>query len=85
MDKQLKLKEVKRDYAEELAALDQEITLRSYFLLFRMMWSIAISDDTIFDTIKTISLDNKFMRNVDDLHAIFEKGYKKCMDIRQKS
>ena len=50
-----------------------------------MMWSIAISDDTIFDTIKTISLDNKFMRNVDDLHAIFEKGYKKCMDIRQKS
>jgi hypothetical protein len=89
LDRQLKLEKVKKDYSEELAkelaALDNEITLRSYFLLFRMMWSFAISDDAIFDTIKTMSVDNKFMSKVDELHAIFEKGYKKCMDIRQKS
>ena len=85
MGKQLKLKDGKRDYAEDLATLDKEITLRSYFLLFRVMWSFAVSDDTIFDTIKTMSVDNKFMRKVDDLHAIFEKGYKKCMEIREKS
>jgi hypothetical protein len=89
MDRQLKLKEVKRDYAdvsaEELTDLEKEITLRSYFLLFRMMWCFVISDDTIFDTVKTMSVDNKFMRKVDHLHDIFEKGYRKCMDIRQKS
>jgi hypothetical protein len=32
-----------------------------------------------------MSVDNKFMSKVDELHVIFEKGYKKCMDIRQKS
>jgi DNA-binding PadR family transcriptional regulator len=72
--------------SEDLHRLDIEILSRSYFLLFTIICCLAEEEEeTAFNTIRTISLDNKFMRNVDDLYATFKKGYNKCMDIRQKS
>jgi hypothetical protein len=68
----------------DLQRLETEIGLKSYFLLRIILIFEVSTKETDFTTIKTMSLDNKFMKNVDVLRTFLEKGYKKCMDIGKK-
>jgi hypothetical protein len=72
-------------HRSDLHRAEGEIWLRRNWLLITIIMTIASSRKTDFNAISTMSLDNKFMKNVDDLHTVLEKGYKKCMDVREKS